>query len=226
MCFVLLVASVLAGAFPSDGSSLRSQHSLDSSLQLRSQHSLDSSLRSKAFGRFLSSKGPPVPPAVEAGRTPHYHPSPSAFASTLRKARAEYHSAPVIKVKRQDAALHFVLLVASVLAGALTCDGSSLQLRSQHSLESSLRSKAFQRALLAKESPTLTGGIGLQSVKRRRSAARRAASGAVCRPGCSPERRVGTRRERAARVRARARRHRRDHAVNVTEFMGAAVRVR
>ncbi len=44
-----------------------------------------------------------------------------------------------------------VLVVASVLAGASTCDGSSLQLRSQHSLESSLRSKAFQRAFLAKE---------------------------------------------------------------------------
>jgi hypothetical protein len=39
-----------------------------------------------------------------------------------------------------------VLVVASVLVGASTCDGSSLQLRSQHSLES----KAFQRALLSK----------------------------------------------------------------------------
>ncbi len=43
-----------------------------------------------------------------------------------------------------------VLVVASVLAGASTSDGASLQLRSQHSLESSLRSKAFQRAFLAK----------------------------------------------------------------------------
>jgi hypothetical protein len=34
-----------------------------------------------------------------------------------------------------------VLVVASVLAGASTSDGASLQLRSQHSLESSLRSK-------------------------------------------------------------------------------------
>jgi hypothetical protein len=78
MCFVLLVASVLAGAFTSDGSSLqlRSQHSLDSSLQLRSQHSLDSSLRSKAFGRFFSSKGPPVPPAVEAAAKPALSPLP------------------------------------------------------------------------------------------------------------------------------------------------------
>ncbi len=50
MCFVLLVASALAGAFTCDGSSL----------QLRSQHSLDSSLRSKAFGRVLSSKDPCV----------------------------------------------------------------------------------------------------------------------------------------------------------------------
>jgi hypothetical protein len=39
-----------------------------------------------------------------------------------------------------------VLVVASVLAGASTCDGSSLQLRSQHSLES----KAFQSAFLSK----------------------------------------------------------------------------
>ena len=41
-----------------------------------------------------------------------------------------------------------VLVVASVLAapGASTSDGASLGLRSQHSLESSLRSKAYQRA--------------------------------------------------------------------------------
>ncbi len=45
----------------------------------------------------------------------------------------------------------FVLLVASVLAGALSSEGSSLQLRSQHSLGSSQRSEAFQRLLLAKE---------------------------------------------------------------------------
>jgi hypothetical protein len=36
-----------------------------------------------------------------------------------------------------------VLVVASVLADASSSDGSSLELRSQHSLESSLRSKAF-----------------------------------------------------------------------------------
>jgi hypothetical protein len=40
-----------------------------------------------------------------------------------------------------------VLLVASVLAGALSSEGSSLQLRSQHSLGSSLRSEGFQRLL-------------------------------------------------------------------------------
>jgi hypothetical protein len=45
----------------------------------------------------------------------------------------------------------FVLLVASVLAGALSSEGSSLQLRSQHSLGSSQRSEAFHRLLLAKE---------------------------------------------------------------------------
>jgi hypothetical protein len=47
-----------------------------------------------------------------------------------------------------------VLVVASVLAGASTSDGASLQLRSQHSLESSLRSKTFQRAFLAKTTST------------------------------------------------------------------------
>ncbi len=48
-------------------------------------------------------------------------------------------------------AMCFVLLVASALAGAFTCDGSSLQLRSQHSLDSSLRSKAFGRVLSSKD---------------------------------------------------------------------------
>jgi hypothetical protein len=51
MCFVLLVASVLAGAFTSDSSSL----------QLRSQHSLDSSLHSKVFPPPRSKVFPPPP---------------------------------------------------------------------------------------------------------------------------------------------------------------------
>jgi hypothetical protein len=59
---------------------------------------------------------------------------------------------------KMQLAMCFVLLVGSVLAGAFTSDGSSLELRSQHSLDSSLRSKAFGRALLSKASTCQTEG--------------------------------------------------------------------